>query len=83
MVAVCDISLTALVALAPGELSRASGSYKPSMDTAVRSTSMGSDLGTLARKSVTGLAIARLALKSAFRASSSARFGSRPFHKGK
>ena len=50
MVAVCAIKRAAFSTFASMELSRAFGSYSPSMDTAVRSTSMGDALRHLPEK---------------------------------
>ncbi len=66
MVAVCDMSFSALVLLASGDMSCASGSYSASMETAVRSTAMGdAPLGTPFRKASTGAGMARLATNPA------------------
>ncbi len=83
MVEVCAINRLACKILASIVWSPAVGSYSPSIDTAVRTTSIGLPLGTLARKSTTGCGSGRKATSSALSSSNSFCFGRRPFHSRK
>ena len=83
MAAVCDISRTALRWFASADMSCAAGSYRLSMETAVRSTSMVLDCGTDFRKSTTAAGSSRSAASSFFNWSSSPCLGSHPFQSRK
>ncbi len=79
-VATFAISLIAFCTFASVELSRADGSYRLSIEIAVRKTSIGKALfGTPRRNSVTSFGSSRSATSEDFNCDSSDWFGSLPF----
>src|ERR1035441_9968246 len=83
MDAVWDISRTALRWFASADMSCAAGSYRLSMETAVRNTSMVLDCGTDVRKSTTARGSPRSAASCFLNWSSSPCLGSHPFQSRK